>query len=484
MRDQEAPFEIDELFFSTTDLHGVIQHGNEVFVRISGYTESELLGSPHSIIRHPDMPRCVFQLLWDTIRDGKSIAAYVKNLAKDGSYYWVLALVIPVESGYLSIRLKPTSPLFAAVQEIYARLLQVERIIETEPKRRVAAMAASRDELQKLLVANGFANYEKFMLQALALELASRKRLLAKRTDNRGRSITSSNAELRDVHLHCQSLDEGLGLVFERLEAFRTMNVALADKSTQLRTTAESIRFLSMNASVTANKLGVHAAPLQVVAKSLGVVCDEGRFIMNHLSERMREAIDTLDHLIFDLAATKLQSEVLLQFVLELRQDQASKSQSPELQQSLNILSSAMLKRMQSVFHFLDLAESQMSALSYEIEKLSGNIRVLSFVQFAGEKESASWNNAHSFAMVFQQIRQHIDQTKSECDELRRAISDSCEQVRSLRLSRTSLTPHLDSLQSLQILGTTPSFSRECDSTESLNSARSVQPVAKPAKHV
>lgn len=74
------PFGFDESFFSTTNKNGVITHGNRVFVRISGYEEEQLIGFAHSIVRHPDMPRSVFKLFWDTIKSNRSIAAYVETL--------------------------------------------------------------------------------------------------------------------------------------------------------------------------------------------------------------------------------------------------------------------------------------------------------------------------------------------------------------------------------------------------------------------
>ena len=92
----ESVFLPDEMFFSTTDLKGIILSGNDVFIRVSKFSKEELIGKPHNIIRHPDMPRIVFKLLWDYIQSGKPIVAYVKNIAKDGSYYWVLATVVPI----------------------------------------------------------------------------------------------------------------------------------------------------------------------------------------------------------------------------------------------------------------------------------------------------------------------------------------------------------------------------------------------------
>ncbi len=95
----EQFFEDDELIVSKTDLKGRLTYTNDVFLRISGYTEQECLGQPHSMIRHPQMPRCIFSLLWETIQDGREIFAYVINRCKNGDHYWVNAHVTPSRDG-------------------------------------------------------------------------------------------------------------------------------------------------------------------------------------------------------------------------------------------------------------------------------------------------------------------------------------------------------------------------------------------------
>lgn len=92
---REIFFGEDELIVSKTDLRGKITYGNEVFYRLAEYSEAECIGQPHSMVRHPDMPRCVFNLLWETIQAGREIFAYVKNRSKSGNYYWVHAHVTP-----------------------------------------------------------------------------------------------------------------------------------------------------------------------------------------------------------------------------------------------------------------------------------------------------------------------------------------------------------------------------------------------------
>ena len=106
----------DDLFFSTTDRKGIITAGNDVFERVSGYPLDVLVGANHNILRHSDMPRAVFWLLWDTIEAGDAIAAYVKNRTADGAFYWVMATVVPVARRLPVVRLPPTTELFTAAQ--------------------------------------------------------------------------------------------------------------------------------------------------------------------------------------------------------------------------------------------------------------------------------------------------------------------------------------------------------------------------------
>ncbi len=163
---RERTFGRDEIIVSKTDLKGRITYANDVFLRVSGYTEEELLGKPHNIIRHPAMPRCVFQLLWDTIQDGREIFAYVVNLAKNGDHYWVFAHVTPTFSaegriiGYHSNRRVPNRAAVHQIEKIYELLLQAER-----PHRIPRdAIAASGVVLERYLSEQGFA-YDEFIFR-------------------------------------------------------------------------------------------------------------------------------------------------------------------------------------------------------------------------------------------------------------------------------------------------------------------------------
>lgn len=129
----ERTFDADEIIVSKTDVKGRISYANEVFIRVGGYEEHELLGQPHSLVRHPDMPRAIFRLLWAAISKGDEIFAYVVNRAKNGDHYWVLAHVTPTFDaagavvGYHSNRRVPRRKAVAEIAALYADVVAVER---------------------------------------------------------------------------------------------------------------------------------------------------------------------------------------------------------------------------------------------------------------------------------------------------------------------------------------------------------------------
>ena len=160
----ERTFGHDEIIVSKTDTKGVITYANEVFQRVGLYTEAELLDQPHSILRHPDMPRCVFKLLWDTISSGKEIFAYVKNMAKNGDHYWVFAHVTPSYDArrnivaYHSNRRSPSRQAVAKIEPIYRQLLEVEN----SHRDRKAGMMAAFGVMTQLLSDSGV-EYDEFV---------------------------------------------------------------------------------------------------------------------------------------------------------------------------------------------------------------------------------------------------------------------------------------------------------------------------------
>jgi len=161
---RETQFGENEIIVSKTDTRGVITYANDVFMRVSGYSEAELIGKPHSILRHPSMPRCVFYLLWETIQAGKEIFAYVLNTAKNGDAYWVHAHVTPSHGksgqivGYHSNRRLPYPDALAKVRPLYATLLAEEAKHGSNREGMMAGVAM----LQSLLASNNL-TYDQFV---------------------------------------------------------------------------------------------------------------------------------------------------------------------------------------------------------------------------------------------------------------------------------------------------------------------------------
>ncbi|MFY0310207.1 PAS domain-containing protein [Leisingera sp. D0M16] len=186
----EAPFGLNEVFFSRTDSRGVIQAGNYVFRRVGAYPWEELIGAPHKVIRHPDMPKGVFSLFWDTLKRGECMGAYVKNKSKDGLYYWVFAVVVPCQDGYLSARIKPSSKLFDEVRAFYTRMLKREKEQGVKPEE-------SAQYLLDWLGSHGYEDYHQFAAHALSQELIARDTGLGNQPHARIRELTGMlrNAE-------------------------------------------------------------------------------------------------------------------------------------------------------------------------------------------------------------------------------------------------------------------------------------------------
>jgi len=153
----ERAFGPEEIIVSKTDPRGHVTYANDVFLRVSGYAEDQVLGAPHNLIRHPAMPRAVFRLMWDTIPTGRELFAYVLNLAADGGHYWVLAHVTASRgsggavTGYHSNRRWVPPGTRRVVADLYARVRAAEDAAAGTP----AALAAGAAVLDAALAEAG-----------------------------------------------------------------------------------------------------------------------------------------------------------------------------------------------------------------------------------------------------------------------------------------------------------------------------------------
>lgn len=161
---KEVFFDRDDLIVSKTDLQGKLTYTNNIFLDIAGYTEAEVIGQPHNMIRNPNMPRAVFELLWTTIAKGEEIFAYVVNSAKNGDHYWVIAHVTPSMKngqivGYHSTRRVPNPKTIKNIIEpLYDKLSSIEKSNASKKDGLDASVAA----LMKILEDKGV-SYNEFI---------------------------------------------------------------------------------------------------------------------------------------------------------------------------------------------------------------------------------------------------------------------------------------------------------------------------------
>ncbi len=141
-----------DIVVSKANEAGDVTYANPIFFKLAGYTQGELLDRPHSIIRHPDMPKIIFKFLWDNLKEGKDVQAFVKNLSKDGGYYWVFAHVRVAKNpdgsfrNYVSTRKAMKSSAREVIEPLYTQLLEAEKS---------GGMEASLKELESFLESNG-----------------------------------------------------------------------------------------------------------------------------------------------------------------------------------------------------------------------------------------------------------------------------------------------------------------------------------------
>lgn len=405
----ERPFEVHELFFSTTDRKGIIRSGNRVFARVAGYDESELVGEPHNIIRHPDMPRAVFRLLWDYLERGAPIAAYVKNMARDGGYYWVLATVVGIEDGYLSVRMKPVSELLPVVDGLYAELRAVERDIEGRGGKPSEAIAASTPLLGERLAGLGFTSYDAFMHAALPAEMRAREAVAARRQSRATRpnpDLDPILASIREVHRYLRGR-------FRDLDRYDELKDAFDGGSKFVLDLAENIRLFALNSQIGAARLGSAGLALGAIANLMRTRSDATASEIDEMQAQIAPIMDALQTMAFDTGMATLQSEMAAQFIEELIEAEDSSSagsadRSHALAANVGALGGALRERVAPLIESLGELDGRVIRVSNSVEALSRELGRLDALQVAGRVETARVAEAGDFRVLFEDVRQQI----------------------------------------------------------------------------
>jgi PAS domain S-box-containing protein len=428
----ERAFGIGELFFSTTDRRGIIQRWNSVFERISAYSGEELQGKPHNLIRHPSMPRGVFRLLWEALEDGRPFAGYVKNRAKDGAPYWVFTLNVPVMEGFLSVRLKPTGPHFAAVRALYAETLELESNLRAGGATAAATAAEGAAHLLEKLRELGHPDYETFSAQAFAAEMRARDEAVRRE----GLHLVPEHLSCPDhplcwaliaAHAEARKALSQLSGLFRRTDQFAEISRELEARTQSALAIGRDFHLNALNANIAAQHLGHRAVSLGTVANFLGIYGAN----LSSDSVRLDNAIGaarTAAHAISAaLAAARLQVEMLLAFLAEVAArgaDPQGCTTEPRLAPLVEALEASLGRAAAALGKLKDGIEPARQLNSGLVQ----TVLSLEVTQIAGLTEAARVPDAGGLRTMFMEFRRHISTARGDLY----ALADTTEALADL----------------------------------------------------
>lgn len=411
---EESPFDLSELFFSTTDRKGIITACNEVFLRVSGFEPAELLGKPHNTIRHPHMPRCVFHLLWEYLLSGRAIGAYVKNISKTGKYYWVFALASPCREGFISVRLKPTSTIFPIVRNLYTELLKIEESFGSDWRE---GMKASRVELLRQLATLGFESYDEFMNHALRTEMVASN---AAADTNVGKAAPNDNKAARLSALRS---------VFRQIDRMLELQKTLKEKESYFLTLGELMTTIALNASIRAAQLGQDGRSLGVISDEISNVSKEIDRESQELKERSIDLASSLGAMSFNVSQAILQSRAIAFFTNEQKSRQLTAAEErmrygdeiSRLNELLDECVETSLRQCLDAIGHLRRSFNGFDVISGSLEKV---LLTIQFSYVTGKTLTARLDGADDFSLLLTDLLSLSESGRSELWKLKHAVRE------------------------------------------------------------
>ncbi len=421
------------MFFSTTDERGIITAASAVFMRVNGYAPEELIGSAHNIIRHPGMPRAVFRLVWDYLKPSRRVAAMVKNLARDGCYYWAVALFAPVPGGYVSIRFKSTSRLVDELEDVYAAMRAEEDRQLAQGQGKDAAMDASTALLVAAVRARGYADYDAFMRAMLCNELKSRDAVLAGGGCSIVRSLPDEKAgdaaacaltaHLRSLYRQGTVAYGQLSRLFLRLDEFVALQQALEGKANFVDNLTRELRVAAINSALAATRVGDEGQSLSVVSNYMGNASLDVAAAVKALTAGIGRVAVQLRSVIFNLAAGRLQIEMIMGLMHELLTMAPEGGKRASSAGAVKVLHQAFRHSLERASVALHSLEANTRELNPTSSSLGRHMLELQVTRLCGAVETTRVHQQGEFAAVFSHIRQLVDDTQGQLAELGDALT-------------------------------------------------------------
>lgn len=311
---EQRDYDPSQMFFSTTDARGVIGTVNSTFVGLSRFSESELIGAPHSLIRHPDMPGAVFHIMWERLLGGRPMMGYIANLAKDGAHYLAFATVTPIDGGFISVRSAVTRPdLWGVISQVYAqtRASEIRWRDDGLSKTEVASKGAS--EMSARLAAVGFATYDDVIRVMVPAEVDERRRLAPLTAPQ-----TAPGEMVHDVVSAIVNVDRELAAQRERYDDATAVASSLDKANAEFTETLaglEAAAQAAADASVTVATEAPAAAKTAQAALALAIAARNDLSPLSALLADVRESV--LD-LRASLALSVLHNDMAMVFATEV----------------------------------------------------------------------------------------------------------------------------------------------------------------------
>ena len=466
--DVEIPFRIQDLIFSTTDKKGFIRSTNDVFLTMARYSVKDVLGKPHNLVRHPDMPRCVFDLYWDYLKRGEAIGAYVTNMASDGAYYRVYTLATPLQDGYLAIRFKTTSKYQKIVNDLYKQLCAYESEMLAKGISNTECISASSQMLNEKLRELGFSNYNAFMIATLEEEMRRRDEILKREraasewkdtaTETPPSEVSATSLIARAVS-HLTRANGVAGSLFERVGSLLSLQDKLNENAHAITSVSQMFEMSSINVSLEASRIGTQARCLSVIANHLG----ESSQKVCEIADSMRNQIETtsaaLGAAVFCLAAMRLQVETMLDYCRKNLQTGSTEEEAHE-----HLFIEFPRQRVRAVLaDLLDALAVQQGTLMPTMDNLIKNLRkldgdftsvkrsmlTLRFAQLGGKIESSRISNDSAIASLVDSIGKDIIGTVGQISQLESDLTTVSTDLRMSFRRMAELQGLIDSIRQI-----------------------------------
>lgn len=323
----------DELFFSTTDSQGVIRSVNAAFARVSRYDAADLVGSPHSVLRHPSMPRGAFKLLWDRLLSGRPMACYVVNLAEDGAHYWAFTTITPLQDGYLAVRIRPRSGYFHDIVRLYAQVRAVEQEAERAGAGTRAAATLGAAALESRVRGLGFADYGQFVTDALPAEMAAHTARPGRAPDR-----TGTAGQLREVLAAVDALDSLFTDLVGLLNGYHDLARSLSASSASVLGASQQLRRAVAAARTGSAEQAGRARVLRTVAEAMSRPADQTVETLTQLTGQLDCLGPMIGGLRYRIALARLHDDMVEALVGEIADVAEPEGPLPEVEQLCDAL--------------------------------------------------------------------------------------------------------------------------------------------------